>query len=147
MRQKILLALFVCLSGFAQAQLKPFYSASTDKYGYKDSQGKIVIQPVYDFAWEFREGMSAMKLNGKYGFISEIGVEVVPPLYEYAGMFSDGLSVVKTEGKYGFIDKSGKMVVPAIYDRADNFHGDRANVSMNKKWSVMIYSPKSAGHE
>jgi hypothetical protein len=82
-----------------------------------------------------------------YGYVNDRGVEVVKPAFQYAWMFSDGLSVVKTGGKFGFIDKTGKLVVPAIYDRADNFHGDRANVCLNKKWTVMIYHPAESGQK
>lgn len=133
---------FVCLmlcSPLVRAQLKPFYSAGHDKYGYKDASGKVVVSPKYDLAWEFREGMSPVRLGELYGYVNDQGVEAVKPVFNHAWMFSDGLSVVKAGDKYGFIDKTGKMVVPAIYDRADNFHGDRANVCLDKKWTVMIY--------
>ena len=139
MIKKLILAILVILCGMAQAQLRPFYSTASNKYGYVGSEGKIAVQPKYDFAREFREGMSPVKLNGKYGYVNEKGIEVITPKYDHAWMFSDGLSVVKIGDKYGFIDKSGKLVVPAIYDRADNFHGDRANVRVGKKWEVMIY--------
>lgn len=141
--KKLLIVMFVCNCWSAQAQLKPFYSTKFDKYGYINGNGQIVVLPKYDFAWEFKEGMSPMKLNGKYGYINDDGDEVVPPKYDHAWMFSDGLSVVKVGDKFGFIDKTGKLVVPAIYERADNFHDDRANVCLKRKWKVMIYPQKS----
>ena len=140
---KVLLVILLILTGWSiRAQTAPFYSNINDKYGYKDSLGEVVLTPKYDFAWSFKEVMSPVKINGKYGYVNDKGVEVVLPKFDHAGMFSDGLSVVKLGGKYGFIDKTGKLVVPAIYDRADNFHGDRANVCLNRRWSVMIYSAK-----
>ena len=143
MSKRLLLIIFVCFCGTAKAQLRPFYSAESDRYGYEDPAGKVVVRPKYDFAWMFREGLSTVKLNGKYGYVDEKGCEAIPPKYDDARLFSDGLAVVRIGEKYGFIDKSGKLVVPAIYDRADNFHGDRANVSLDKRWTVMIYSQKS----
>jgi hypothetical protein len=141
MRKLIFVGLLFC-SLAVQAQLRPFYSATFDKYGYADSSARIVVPPKYDLAWEFREGMSAVKVDSLYGFVDGLGVEVITPSFQLAWMFSDGLSVVKTGGKFGFIDKSGALVVPAIYDRADNFHGDRANVFLNRQWMVMIYDAK-----
>jgi hypothetical protein len=108
-----------------------------------DLSGRVVVTPKYDLAWEFREGMSAVKVDSLYGFVNVQGVEAISPSFQLAWMFSDGLSVVKTGGKFGFIDKSGALVVPAIYDRADNFHGDRANVFLNRQWMVMIYDAKN----
>ena len=137
-----LLITFLFCSRIVTAQLVPFYAAALDKYGYKDLHGEVVITPKYDFAWSFNEGMSPMKLNGKYGYVNDRGVEVVPPTYDNALKFSDGLAVVKVGDKFGFIDKTGKLVVPAIYDRADIFHGDRANVCLKRKWSVMIYQTR-----
>ena len=133
----LIILLFCCR--IASAQLIPFYAAALDKYGYKDLRGEVIVTPKYDFAWTFNEGMSPMKLNGKYGYINDHGVEVVRPTYDNALKFSDGLAVVKVGDKFGYIDKTGKLVVPAIYDRADNFHGDRANVCLKRRWSVMIY--------
>lgn len=138
--RKLLFIGLMLFGAVVQARLKPFYSADVDKYGYADSSGRVVVAPKYDFAWEFREGMSAVKIGGLYGYVNDQGVEVISPTYQFAWMFSDGLSVVREGEKFGFIDKQGKMVVPAIYDRADNFHGDRANVLLNGKWSVMIYT-------
>lgn len=109
-----------------------------------DGSGNVVVKPKYDLAWEFREGMSPVRLDSLYGYVNEQGVEVISPRFRHAWMFSDGLSVVKTGEKFGYIDKSGELVVPAIYDRADNFHGDRANVCLKGKWMVMIYDSK--GH-
>lgn len=141
MRRLILLCLI--FSGLiVSAQLKPFYSAQNDKYGYIDESGKVVVAPKYDFAWEFKEGMSPVKIGRLYGYVNEKGEEVISPKFMHAWMFSDGLSVVKTGDKFGYIDKTGKMVVPAIYDRADNFHDDRANVCLKGKWMVMIYNTK-----
>jgi hypothetical protein len=138
----LLLFAFVCCINVGHAQLRPFYSSENNKYGYMDNAKKIIVQPRYDLAWDFVEGMSLVRLKGKYGYINESGVEQIQPKYNAAINFSDGLAVVKIRKKYGFIDKQGNLVVPAIYDRCDNFHGDRANVCLNKKWQVMIYNPK-----
>lgn len=139
----LFLFIFILCFGFIQAQLKPIYSSENNKYGYVDASGKGILSPRYDFAWNFKEGMSLVKVNEKYGFVNEEGVEVIVPKFDSALPFSDGLAVVKVDRKYGFIDKKGNMVVPAIYNRCDNFHGDRANVCLNKKWQVMIYPPKN----
>jgi len=138
-----LMTTLVFVSWFTNAQLRPFYSVTANKYGYINTTGKVIVEPYYDFAWSFTEGMSPMKLNQKYGYINERGAVIVPPIYDYAWMFSDGLSVVKVGEKFGFINKTGKLVIPAIYDRADNFHVDRANVCLAGKWSVMIYPVKT----
>lgn len=50
MRLAVIISLLLN-SRMIQSQVYPFYSAENDKYGYKDSSGKIVITPRYDLAW------------------------------------------------------------------------------------------------
>ncbi|MCR5540632.1 MAG: WG repeat-containing protein [Ruminococcus sp.] len=59
-----------------------------DKYGYADKDGNIVIQPVWDIAWEF----------------SDIGIAVV------------GTETGDYEYKYGFIDTKGNILVEPQFD-------------------------------
>lgn len=38
------------------------------KYGYNDKYGNVVIPYKYEHAYNFMEGLAAVKLNGKIGF-------------------------------------------------------------------------------
>ena len=140
---KISLILFALLSGnILNAQVVPFYSASNNKYGYKDEKGKVVIQPKYDLAYTPEEGMAAVRINGKYGYVDQHGKEVIPPKYDSTWKFIGGYAAVELNGKYGFIDKTGKIVVPLIYEDANNYHGNccykgEAHVRQNGKWKII----------
>ena len=125
-----------------QAQLSPFYSETSNKYGYKNGEGKEVVAPKYDLAYGFTEGLAAVRLNGKYGYINETGKEVVPPKYDFTWKFIGGYAAVKLAGKTGFIDLSGKEVVAPIYEEANNYHGaccykGMAHVKENGKWKII----------
>jgi len=44
------------------------------KYGYIDKQGKMVINPQFDYTSEYAEGLVAVRIgandNGKWGYVS-----------------------------------------------------------------------------
>jgi len=125
-----------------KAQVVPFYSASNDKYGYKNVKGEVVIVPKYDLAYPVEEGMAAFRQDGKYGYVDKNGKEIVSPKYDQTWKFIGGYAAVSLGGKIGFIDQKGKVVVPLIYENGYNYHGaccykGMAHVKMNGKWKVI----------
>ncbi len=53
------------------------------KWGYIDKTGKIIIDPQYDDAWPFSEGLAAVMIvdeeTGKWGYIDKTGKYVWEP--------------------------------------------------------------------
>ena len=92
-------------------------------------KGKFVVNPQYDFADEFYEGLAVFTSGGKLGFIDTKGRVVVDAKFLAAGHFSDGLAPVKTEDGWGFIDRTGKMVVSPQFDSAEMFQNGLARVT------------------
>jgi len=140
---KTAILIFTLLCGqMMKAQIVPFYSATNDKYGYKDEKGKVIIAPKYDLAYNLEEGMAAIRLNGKYGYVDQKGREIIPPKYDSTWKFIGGYAAVKLGNKYGFIDETGKVVIPLIYEDANNYHGiccykGMAHVRQNGKWKII----------
>ena len=138
----ILLITILGLVTICQAQVVPFYSASNDKYGYKNTRGEIVIAPKYDLAYNLDEGMAAVRLDGKYGYVNKNGKEIVSPRYDNTWRFIGGFAAVKSGDKYGFIDQKGKEVIHPIYENGYNYHGaccykGLAHIKLNGKWKVI----------
>lgn len=59
----------------------PIYAfEENEKWGYKDKEGKIVIEPIYDFAMDINEyGFGGIVLDGKWGMIDENGKIIKEP--------------------------------------------------------------------
>jgi hypothetical protein len=74
----------------------------TFKYGYIDETGKMVINPMFESAEMFGEGLAAVCVG--HGC--------------YYSLPSDK---PKEEGKWGYIDKTGKFVINPQYDSASPF--------------------------
>lgn len=94
------------------------------KDGYFDaSSGKLVIDPKFDFGWDFSEDRAivVMETDWKHGFIDKSGEIVINPKFDHAESFKHGLAIVKIDDKVGCIDKFGNFVIEPIYEDISEF--------------------------
>jgi hypothetical protein len=103
----------------ASPQLRPEIRGV--KMGYVDQTGEWVIEPKFEGAQDFAEGVASVSFNGKWGYIDPTGQFVIEPQFDYADNFSEGLAAVVQEGKWGFIDSTGQFAVEPQYDGASRF--------------------------
>ena len=114
---------------------------NAEKWGYVDLTGKWVINPQFDYADYFVDGIAVIRnAEGKYGYINEKGEFVITPQYKYANPFSEGLAVVVSEGgapKY--IDTKGEIKFElATAQEAGSFHDGLAMVKdAEGKWGFV----------
>jgi hypothetical protein len=108
------------------------------KYGYLDRNGNIVIDFIYDGAYDFSEEFARVykTINNRdlYGFIDKYGNAIVPLKYEYAICFSEGLAVVRLNRRFGYIDNSNKIVIDIQFDDANSFNNGKAKVKKGSKY-------------
>jgi hypothetical protein len=125
--------------GNDENKVKLFPVKSGDKWGYVNRQGNIVINPQFDGAFNYSEGLALVKTEGKYGYIGEDGKYVVNPIYKDANKFSEGLAcVVMENGKPQIINKAGKILFTV--DKADmcfGFSEGMALVKIKGKWGYI----------
>ena len=97
------------------------------KMGYLNRTGKVIIEFLYDDAFDFSENIALVarknKINNKlnFGYINTNGEELIPLEFEYARSFLDGLAFVRKSGKYGWVNKKGEFVISNKYDMAEDF--------------------------
>jgi hypothetical protein len=96
--------------------------------GYIDKTGKTVIEPDFDDADSFSEGLASVEIEGKRGYIDKTGKVVIKPEFKYANSFSEGLAAVRVDRLCGFIDKTGKMVINPAFTNAQSFKRGLAEV-------------------
>lgn len=135
----LLLPFFMLVSITASGQEFELEKDLNGKWGFVDSSGNWVVEPQYDWALYFSEGLASVKSVDKWGFIDKLGVEVVESRYDFAWSFSEGLAAVQINDKWGFIDKLGNVVVNAQYDGVDSdgFVEGVAIVEQNGKWGFV----------
>lgn len=94
-------------------------------FGFKNREGKFVIEPQYAYAYHFSHGLAAVNLNrtwyrGKngnryyenhFGYINERGETVIPFAYDEAYPFNKyGVAVVEDRKRSYLIDTNGEIV-------------------------------------
>ncbi|WP_248930078.1 WG repeat-containing protein [Paenibacillus hamazuiensis] len=112
------------------------------KYGYIDATGKIAIEPQFDGANDFSEGLAAVAVEDSWGYIDTSGKMAIQPQYTTASEFSEGrakVSQVDRNGNtiVGFINKDGSTAVKLQYDFALKYQEDFAPVFTGKTFGFV----------
>jgi len=114
-----------------------------EKYGFSNLNGKIVIEPKYDKAICFSEGLAAVKLGKQWGYVDKNGKIIIEPQFDSWGLFTEGLLAASINGKWGYIDKTGKVVIDFKFEDASYFRSGLAAVGLNKKWGYIDKTGKT----
>ena len=96
-------------------------------WGYISTSGQIVIEPIYENALNFSEGLAAIQQGGKWGFIGTDGKIVVPCEYdEFESSFDHGKGMLIKDDYYYIFDRNGH-VIDSIdqyrYKNTDDYEG------------------------
>jgi hypothetical protein len=119
-----------------------------NKFGFIDSLGNEIIQPVYDELDEFHDkGIAKMKLDGKFGVINKLGVVIIEPVYDWLDISgSKKLVLVVKDKKAAALDFEGKPVLSTGYQFLENdlypdiliFRKDGKKGVINKNGSLVL---------
>ena len=101
--------------------IKFFQVMRNGKTGFRNLDGKIVIEPIYDDAEMFSEGYSSVEVNKKWGSINEKGKYIIVPKFEYLGGAHNNLLSFREGNEYGFVDTLGKEKINPQFDWVDDF--------------------------
>jgi hypothetical protein len=109
-----------------------------DKYGYADTKGIIKSIPAqFDNAYDFFDGLAAVRMNNKWGYIDKSGNQIIPFQFSGAGSFESGLAAVKIKDKWGYINQQGVMVIAASFDEAEIFAEGLGRIKVGSKWGFI----------
>lgn len=129
-----MLATTTALGGAATAADGPLFPAQTrGKSGYIDRGGRMAIEPQWDDAKPFVDGLAAVgnrhtetdggvsRTISREGWIDRTGRVVIPLRWNDAGDFVEGRARVREGDRWGFVDRTGAVVVEPQYDDAAPF--------------------------
>ena len=81
------------------------------QWGYLLDTGEWLVEPQFDTAWGFQEGLALIYQDGKWGYIDRQGEVRIAPQFDYAEDFHNGMAEVRVGGLRGLIDSNGAYLI------------------------------------
>ncbi|MBK7635640.1 MAG: WG repeat-containing protein [Saprospiraceae bacterium] len=81
-----------------------------NKWGYANSEGQTVIEPIYEKVEFFINGLASVKINGKYGFIKKDGNWHIKAKYDSSTSFISNWASVSIGDNSFFINRREKKL-------------------------------------
>ena len=127
------------------------------KWGFVDLNNNTVIDFIFDFACNFKNGKAYAAIGEMLGFIDTKGnrVSTSTEAHDYCpedlvtvadlkNQFEHGLLLIINEnGKFGVVEKSsGKKIIPVIYDEIGDYYLGAILVRKDNKWGAYFDTGK-----
>jgi hypothetical protein len=84
-------------------------------WGFMDLSTKVLINPLYQFAESFNDGVAIVEKNGMQGVIDAKGVEIIPISFQSVVRLGKKMFHVSMGEKNGIYTLKGEVLVPVIY--------------------------------
>lgn len=107
-----------------------------DYKGFIDPSGRFVINPDYDAATDFFEGLSVVSKNDSVFFINKENTNVFEKVYSDASVFKNGIAPVKENGKWYFINRQGQTI-SKTYDEINELSNAVYVVKLRSKYGAL----------
>lgn len=115
---------------------QPFNNNS--KWGYKDRNGRIIIEPIYDHADKFCQGLATVMLSGAWQYIDLNGnLTLSDSRWEDIKRFGENIAAVCIEAKWGYINRCGEWVIKPMFEIAGSMRNNMALVKYNGKYGYI----------
>jgi hypothetical protein len=105
------------------------------KIGFIDRSGRVVIQPQFNWAYDFSEGLAQANVVGKEGYIDRTGNWAFEIDTHDDRPFRCGVAVVCTGKRTGIVDRTGQ-VIDCPFDWMNEFTEGLAGVAVYEKTDV-----------
>jgi hypothetical protein len=108
------------------------------KWGFKDKQGKVEIEPIYDEVFSFKEDLCVILEGDMYGYINRAGEIVIAPEYDMALSFSEGCACVYKGERCGYINVKNEILVPLKYEAGTYVIDGNCRVKKEGRWGELL---------
>jgi hypothetical protein len=89
-------------------QLQP--QREGQKIGFVTEDGRFRINPSFDDAKPFSEGLAAVQIGEKWGFVDASGKQAIRPQFTAAYSFREGVATAEANSSSVLIDRSGNVL-------------------------------------
>ncbi|GJM33287.1 MAG: hypothetical protein DHS20C18_22880 [Saprospiraceae bacterium] len=108
------------------------------KWGLIDSNGKLVLDPVYDAIGDFKQfGYAVMQRKGGVGLLNRSGKEIVPPNFDDIRVLDSTLIAAMDRGEWMVINLNGDIILEKGYSRVQLWANGHLAYLLKDKWGVV----------
>ncbi len=88
-----------------------------NKWGYADTNARLQIRYIYDYAYSFENEYAAVQMDEKMGWINREGELVLPIEYEYIRLLNNDLIQVKQNSLFAVFATNGTQITAFKFSR------------------------------
>jgi len=88
-----------------------------EDFGYINSRGDTIIEPVFDQVKGFSEGLAEVRKGQLWGYVNRNNQMIIPFSFENSGPFSHGVAIVAQEGRINLINQRGELLLENSCER------------------------------
>ncbi|WP_335965150.1 WG repeat-containing protein [Galbibacter sp. PAP.153] len=92
-----------------------------DLFGYIDNSGQYVIEPQFEKADSFSDGLAPALKDDKWGFIDKSGNWSIKAAYDRVKAFNSGYALVLKDDKWNYINGKGEILHTPVTDKFYDF--------------------------
>lgn len=86
-------------------------------WGFMDLTGKVIIQPEFDYAESFKDGLAVVEKLTLQGVIDSKRKEIIPLNFTSIDRLTKDMFLVSNGSKYGVYSTKGEQLVPLNYQQ------------------------------
>jgi len=132
-----LIVLFVILCALSSQAQQLFPIKKDKKWGLINSDGQMVLDPVYNAIGEFKHfGYAVMQRGDGVGLLDQNVNEVISPIYEDVKVLDQDLIAVMDQGEWMVINSDEKVVLEKGYSRVHVWEGEYLAFLRDNKWGL-----------
>ncbi|MEP1139417.1 MAG: WG repeat-containing protein, partial [Balneola sp.] len=142
MKSKLITTLFLLLIATASCNVVDSISGNEEndntvelypilldgEWGYIDKNGSVKIEPQFQNADVFSDGLARVRYRWSWKYINENGDFEIEGDFQSIENFNDGLAAVRIDDRWGYINKKGNFAVNPRFRSAYPFSSGRAFV-------------------
>lgn len=110
-------------------------------WGYMDTLGQIIVDPIYTAAKDFVHNIGIVEDNGKWGALDRSANILIPCTYDKLDFLENTdnqiLKISNQLEKYGLLDTLGQLTISLMYEDIGTFSENRLAVKHNGKWGFV----------
>ena len=96
------------------------------EWGYINEEGVMIIEPRFQQASAFSDGLAAVRESWRWKYIDTDGEDAIETYFQEITTFSEGKAAVRIDGRWGYINTKGDVLINPRFRAAFPFSDGRA---------------------